>query len=338
MAAFAHQFVVSLIGPDGKPLRESNDKGLRAIRLPFETEYKIRLKNKRTVRAKVQVLIDGMDVSPGRMFILGPGQDMDLERFVIDGDLSKGHKFKFTSVAKGAATGEIQDPHNPKNGEIEVKFYPEDTRIYGGSIFRSSDWPSILNTPYQFYTNNSGNIGAAGGNVPMGQAGLAGASYCVNNSQPGVQASTASLNSFIPELEKLAAEAGATAQGGESLQKFTDYMFDFAVGSPVTISLYLKGQRVPNYQATAKSEPVIPGYTRVQDWEVFGPNGDVFDGITRLEVLWDLEREHLVAQVSWTRPQTSRSFNKMTEGGSAGFLVESIGDNQIRLGHLHSSK
>ena len=116
--AYANNYVVSIIHND-KPIRESNVNGERTARLPFDSEYKIRLKNKTSRRAIVKIDIDGTDIL-GSDLVLNGGQTLDLERF-----LTSDKKLKFMSVEKGARTGEIQDPTNEDNGLINVQFYAE---------------------------------------------------------------------------------------------------------------------------------------------------------------------------------------------------------------------
>jgi hypothetical protein len=75
----------------GKILREFGDE----VRVPFGSEYSLLIKNLNTVRASVSVLIDGEDVLDGRQLAINPGEDVELERFIRNGNLAKGNRFKF---------------------------------------------------------------------------------------------------------------------------------------------------------------------------------------------------------------------------------------------------
>ena len=75
----------------GKVLREFDD----TIYLPFGTEYSIFIKNKNSVRASVKVEIDGTDVTQGVSLVVDPNDEINLERFIKNGNLSKGNRFKF---------------------------------------------------------------------------------------------------------------------------------------------------------------------------------------------------------------------------------------------------
>ena len=72
-------------------LREFED----AVYLPFGSEYKIYLKNKNSVRASVKVEIDGVDVTEGVSLVIDPNEEFELERFIKNGNLTRGNKFKF---------------------------------------------------------------------------------------------------------------------------------------------------------------------------------------------------------------------------------------------------
>ena len=74
----------------GKVLREFGD----TVYLPFGSEYKIRIKNLNSVRAKVSIEIDGQCVTDGSLVVDAFGTT-DLERFIRNGNLDRGHRFKF---------------------------------------------------------------------------------------------------------------------------------------------------------------------------------------------------------------------------------------------------
>ena len=234
MAAYAHNFVVSIVGPTGTPVREAQEAGDRTVRLPFESEYKIRLKNKNQVRAKASVLIDGMDISPGRMLILRPGQTLDLERFIQDGDLDRGARFKFVERDKGAATGEIQDPTNPKLGTIEVVFHKEllnqagvitTTGFSSGGILRSRGMSGQG-------VDSSGVIGHAYSSAYVNSLGGAvGATNSVTNCAINPPASNPAPTSDV----------GGTAMGSESAQKFQDSNQWFPTEAPFHLIIHVKG-------------------------------------------------------------------------------------------------
>ena len=89
---YKDQFV-AVLTHNGRILRESRQGQEDVIRLPFCSEYGIRLKNLSSNRAVVSVSIDGVDVLNGSRIVLGANETHDLEGF-MDGSAVK-NKFKF---------------------------------------------------------------------------------------------------------------------------------------------------------------------------------------------------------------------------------------------------
>lgn len=85
-----NQKLVASIKANGKILREFKD----TVYIPFSSEYQIVLKNLDTVRALVNITLDGTDVCPGGL-VLSPGQTVDLERWIKNGNLTEGNRFRF---------------------------------------------------------------------------------------------------------------------------------------------------------------------------------------------------------------------------------------------------
>jgi hypothetical protein len=79
------------IKSSGKVLREFDDQ----VFLPFGSEYSLFIKNKNSVRASVKVEIDGTDVTQGVSLVVDPNDEIELERFIRNGNLSQGNRFKF---------------------------------------------------------------------------------------------------------------------------------------------------------------------------------------------------------------------------------------------------
>lgn len=65
------------------------------IKLPFDTEYAINLENEDSKRrALIHIRVDGREVT-GEGLVLRTGERVSLERFIDNGDLKRGNKFKF---------------------------------------------------------------------------------------------------------------------------------------------------------------------------------------------------------------------------------------------------
>lgn len=119
----------------GRVLRESGD----AVFLPFGCEYSLLLKNLNSVRAIVRIWIDGTDAVEGTTgLVVPPNQSVELERFIKNGNLQAGNRFKFIerSASVSAHRGNKID-----DGLIRVEF--EFEKVYApawphnGPLFRS---------------------------------------------------------------------------------------------------------------------------------------------------------------------------------------------------------
>ncbi len=110
---YSHNFTAA-IKVNNNILREFGD----TVYLPFGSEYKIFLKNLNTTRAKVTVEIDGQNVTDGGL-VIDSFQTVDLERFIRNGNLSEGNRFKFIE-----RTSKIEDHRGIKleDGLITIRY------------------------------------------------------------------------------------------------------------------------------------------------------------------------------------------------------------------------
>ena len=111
-------FIVSVMDSAGNILRESNSN---EVYLPFNSEYKIRLRNNHSRNAVANVGIDGTDAFNGQRIIVPSGGSVDLERFCLDGNRDSGRRFKFVPLSDSR----VQDPTSSENGKIMVEFFSE---------------------------------------------------------------------------------------------------------------------------------------------------------------------------------------------------------------------
>lgn len=103
---------------NGKVLREQDG----TVFLPFGSEYSIRLKNLNSRKAMVRISVDGQDVLDGGQIVSHPNQPFDLERWIINGRLDKGPRFKFIEK-----TEQISDHRGNRedDGIIRVEYFFE---------------------------------------------------------------------------------------------------------------------------------------------------------------------------------------------------------------------
>lgn len=203
--------LVASIKANGKVLREFKD----TVYIPFGSEYSILLKNLNTVRALVNIYIDGDNIVPGGL-VLNAGQEIDLQRAIRNGNLSEGNKFKFIE-----RTGKIEDHRGIKleDGLIRVEFQFE-------KVYKRQDGVQWTNTVWQPSSMDSyygGVMRSATTSAPSymeGTAACSDMSYAATNTAVGSAAlsvSSASLQSFNAAPQT---ETGITVAGSKSDQKF----------------------------------------------------------------------------------------------------------------------
>lgn len=106
----------------GKVLRENGEM----VALPFGAEYVIHLKNLNSVRALVSVEIDGVDATGGTRLIIPANGSIDFERFINEGNMDEGLRFKFIERTKKIENG----PRgiSAEDGLIRIEFEFEQQR------------------------------------------------------------------------------------------------------------------------------------------------------------------------------------------------------------------
>ena len=185
-------------------LREFKD----TVYIPFASEYSILLKNLNTTRAVVNVFVDGENVVPGGL-VIDPGRTVDLERWIKNGNLSEGNKFKFIE-----RTSAIEDgPRGIKleDGLIRVEYQFELPR------------PVISVT--DTYWNNS-NIYSKGLTRGFGSSNISGSTgdwaspMGATYSASGATLNSVSTNAFNVQASGFKNETGITVPGSKSTQSF----------------------------------------------------------------------------------------------------------------------
>ena len=221
-----NQKLVASIKVKGKILREFKD----TVYIPFASEYSILLKNLNTVRAVVNVFVDGENAVPGGL-VIDPGRSVDLERWIKNGNLSEGNRFKFIE-----RTAQIEDgPRGIKeeDGLIRVEYQFELPRpvinlnqVFGNnSTIYSSEYQGVTDK----YSKTSGWISASGASSisQMNVGGvLRGVDYSAGEATKA--AATAAINKVAPDAIEYHSGAatmdwndvGITVPGSKSTQTF----------------------------------------------------------------------------------------------------------------------
>ncbi len=228
MMAYQAGYVVSVVNTQNKPIREFNEGGRRVARVPFGSEYKLRIQNKLGKRAKVSIDIDGMNIdSQGRHVVLGAYQTVDLERFLDS--LTEGKRFKFVEAGNGA----VQDPTSKENGKITVTFLPEyvPPRPPSSGILRGSA-----------LTKGGGRWQGSGVGSVMDSMDIC--------NDVGATVYSCNTNMHSPAGEEMCRavnDAGATVAGAHSDQKFQETSETFITEAPVVIEIWMKGPSVERH-------------------------------------------------------------------------------------------
>lgn len=124
----------------GRVLREFKD----TVYVPFGTEYTILIKNLNTVRASVTIEIDGQDATENVSLIINPKEELELTRFIKNGNLNAGNRFKFI---ERSANIEQHRGVGVEDGLIRVEFEFERER-QPLVINNGSWWDQKIGSPW----------------------------------------------------------------------------------------------------------------------------------------------------------------------------------------------
>ena len=234
--------VVAVIKANGKVLREVDG----TVFLPFGSEYSILLKNLKTVRIMASVSIDGEDTSQGRRFIIGPNASLELERYIRNGNLQAGNRFKFIERTEGI---EAHRGMKVDDGLVRVEYWTEQPHvppsIYNQYVYPNY-WPGWPYWPPVSWTVTSTPM-PVGGNVYYNMGSIQGeqcGSQCMamNMAQASAAGPSNTFNSSASAMSKAASAPGITVPGSESKQTFQDvWGFPLEAQSECLV-LHLRGQ------------------------------------------------------------------------------------------------
>jgi len=216
---YSNKLVASLKA-NGKILREFKD----TVYCPFGSEYSILIKNLNTVRAIVNVFIDGDNVVPGGLVVM-PGQEIDLERSIKNGNLTEGNKFKFIE-----RTGAVEKHRGVKleDGIVRVEYQFE--KVYqrqDAIIWQTNDY-------YKGPVYSSGVLRSTGIN------------HQVYDSHTTISATSATLSNQSMNISASVNDVGITVPGSKSEQKFSTASWFATETEKHTIVLKLLGETPDN--------------------------------------------------------------------------------------------
>ena len=270
--------LVASLKANGKILREFKD----TVYIPFGSEYSILIKNLNSVRACVNIFLDGENVVPGGL-VVDPGRTVDLERWVKNGNLSEGNKFKF--IERTAAIEDGPRGIKLEDGLVRIEFQFEKPRpviqprwVPGHYEYdqwnKSPTWNSTSNNIYpmgstsqykgvtdKFTVTASGAMGSATLNQVNVGGVLRGVDYS-KNGEATAQAASASINQYCAdnninvkseihdgmatmdwmEAPTFKNDVGITVPGSKSTQSFTHVTMGEMEAEKHSIVLKLLGE------------------------------------------------------------------------------------------------
>ena len=238
---------------NGKILRETKD----LVQLPFGSEFSVLVKNLNSRRVKFTLHIDGTDVLDGTEIIVNANSEVEMKRFIRNGNMTEGNAFKFIERTQAIEDG----PRGIKidDGVVKVEFWFEKEKPEVKTTIHNDIWwndyyrtrhplGGYYGGPYYGITSNASNMdGVRMKGISRGSS-LGGASTAVAQGAVNqVFASNASFSntSFsaeagggsTPTMDSAPVnDAGITVPGSKVEQSFTTvYGFDPEVNSHVII-------------------------------------------------------------------------------------------------------
>lgn len=237
----------------GKVLREfDKDK----VYLPFGSEYSIYLKNMNSVRAVAHVTIDGKDVGDGRGFVVPANGTIDIERFITNGNLAEGNRFKFIE-----RTGAVEAHRGVgvEDGLIQVRFqFERKPVVLAPSWWQRTDvyGSPMVGSPLRGIGDNTGSPYYGSDAVyTCNSTSSVKASYSTNASVEGSLTSRSVKSAgVLPQNE-----TGITAPGSISDQAFTTSDYISLEYETYTMVFHILGETEDNREireaVTVKHKP-----------------------------------------------------------------------------------
>lgn len=254
---YSHKLAAA-IKVNGKVLREFKDTAY----IPFGSEYTILVKNLNTVRAVVNIFIDGDNVVPGGL-VINAGQEIDLERSIKNGNLTEGNKFKFIE-----RTGAVEQHRGVKLEDglirIEYQFEQPPMRINDLPEWQKKQiWDGIRYSEFQGATDKftvtasgatySANINGVmrGVDFTNGESVKAQATTAINNycAQNGI-VSNAEIHDGMATMDCAFNDVGITVPGSRSEQKFSTVNMGQMETAKYSMVIRLLGETPDNIQIT----------------------------------------------------------------------------------------
>ena len=227
--------LVASLKANGKILREFKD----TVYIPFGSEYSFLLKNLHTQRAVVNIFIDGDNIVDGGL-VIDAGQEVNLERYVKNGNLTEGNRFKFIERTQAIEDG----PRGIKleDGLVRIEFQYEKPYVPPQWNNKSS-WISASGSTLASYNVGGMMRGvdwSKNGEVTAQAASAAVDKYCADN---GI-INTSEIHDGMATMDWN--EVGITVPGSRSDQKFSTVTMGVMETEKYTMVIKLLGETPDN--------------------------------------------------------------------------------------------
>jgi len=260
---YSHKLAAA-IKVNGKVLREFKDTAY----IPFGSEYTILVKNLNTVRAVVNIFIDGDNVVPGGL-VLNAGQEVDLERSIKNGNLREGNRFKFierTSAVEDGPRGikledgliRLEYQFEQPRPVLNIPTWTTTTTTWNSTPYYGNIYPQGANSEYKgvtdkFSVSASGatsqvNVGGVlrGVDYSKGEAVKASAAAFINQVAPN----NTELHDGMATMDACFNDIGITVPGSKSEQKFANVTMGQMEAEKYSMVIRLLGETPDNIQVT----------------------------------------------------------------------------------------
>lgn len=215
------------------------------VALPFGCEYSVLIKNLNSVRVQAKVLVDGIDAADGSL-IIPANSDVEMERFIRNGNLTSGNRFKFIE-----RTAQIEEYRGIKvdDGIVRVEGWREQIPTYTPPKYYPTPAPARppWRKPPPPMRPMSGASSRPGGPRPQHPTSRGRLGSLQARSAPSSARSASLGRSYVPPRPDMfaaasAAPEGITVPGSESNQQFfLSHGFPVEPQSTVLV-LRLKGE------------------------------------------------------------------------------------------------
>jgi hypothetical protein len=231
-----NQNLIVAVKANGKVLREVKD----TCYIPFGSHYSILIKNMDSRRVQVKVHVDGTDATEGTALVIEAHSEIEFERFIKNGNLKEGNKFKFIE-----RTAEIENHRGSKvdDGFIRVEYqfeylYPQvNTWNNNGWVYKS---PGLYDGT--FYGNDVTFTTSTTAGEPVTKGILRGATLNATASVASASVATNAVNTAYTAQAAVQNEVGITVPGAHSSQSFKTAAWFPVESTKHVIALKLLGE------------------------------------------------------------------------------------------------